>query len=290
MTQISQFSKETFMKKKICIAIILILIGACIALLCVELAGNNWVIEPAQLMKPAIILIGLVLSLVKLITSGATSKRSLHFYESAYQKEIGKAFSPLNQKKEKKALLKAIALYNENRYKKAIVKLTALKAHCKSRDDFRTVLLFLALNYSDCGLQSQAADAYLELLRHDNGCSTAWSNLGILYKNEGKAEEALHCYQNAVLYDDNNPIAWNNLAQAYLTAGKWEEVIKPAERALFIKANLHSAESALSIAYCALGHEENCKIYYRRAILHGANTNQLTQILENISLGKNPFQ
>ncbi len=278
------------MKQKICIALIVILIGVCIALLCLQLAGNNWVINPQDLMKPAIILIGLVISLVKLISSGNSSKRSLAFYEASYQKEIGKAFSDPDQKNGKKSLLKAIALYNENRFSAAISKLNTLMKKCKNREDFRAVLLFLALNYTDIGLHDQAIATYLELLRHDNSCSTAWSNLGLLYKKEGKQEEAFNCYQNAVLNDDNNPFAWNNLAQAYLTEGEWTKVIEPAERALAIKADLHASETALSVAYYALGDEEKSKVYYNRAILHGANSDNLKHILDSLSSGQNPFQ
>lgn len=277
------------MKQKICIALIAILIGVCIALICLELAANQWVINPKELVKPILILIGLGFSLVKLISGGSATKRSLAFYEASYQKEIGKAFSAPHQKNEKKALLKAIALYNENRFKSAISKLNALRKKCENRDDSRSVLLFLALNYSDIGLYGQAIATYRELLHQDNSYSTAWSNLGILYKNQGKQEEAIHCYQNAVLHDDNNPFAWNNLAQVYLTAGDWKKVIDPAERALFIKSDLHSAETALCIAYYALGDEENSKLYYNRAILHGANGDHLKHILDNLSSGKNPF-
>lgn len=278
------------MKRKICISLILALIGIWVVLFLLDLANHNWIITPQDMVRPFVILIGLILSLVKLISGGGSAKRSLSFYEKSYQKEIGRAFSEPGQKNAKKTLLKAIALYNENRFNTSISKLNSLVKKCNNRDDFRTVLLFLALNYSDIGLYNQAIDTYLELLRHDRGCSTAWSNLGILYKKEGKQEEAFNCYQNAVLNDDNNPFAWNNLAQAYLTEGYWEKVIEPAERALSIKSDLHSSETALSVAYYALGDEEKSQLYYNRAILHGANGSNLKQILDSLSSGQNPFQ
>ena len=72
------------------ILIISVAIAGVVALLIADIAKNDWKIDTDLLMRPAIILAGLVLSLVKLITRTGGSNK---VYEKAYAKEIGSAFS-----------------------------------------------------------------------------------------------------------------------------------------------------------------------------------------------------
>ena len=80
------------------ILIVLVAIVGVIALLVADIAKNDWKIDTDILMRPAIILAGLVLTLVKLITRIGGSNK---IYEKAYAKEIGGAFSRPETKKHK---------------------------------------------------------------------------------------------------------------------------------------------------------------------------------------------
>ena len=141
------------------IMIVSLAIAGVIALLVADIAENNWKIDIDLLMRPAIILAGLVLSLVKLITRTGSS-RSNRIYEKAYAKEIGNAFSRPDTKKYKNKLLSALALYNDNNYPAALKTLEKLEKVCNTADDFSAVLLFKALCYTDSGNPETAISEY----------------------------------------------------------------------------------------------------------------------------------
>ena len=271
----------------VCIAILVLLMIGVVTLFVIQTAQSGWVIDSSNAAQAGLIFVGLLLSLIKLLTQSGGG-RSLKFYESAFKKEIGSAFSRPEQKKSKKTLLKAIALYNDDKLTGAISRLTSLKKECSSKDDFKAVLLFLALSYSDVNI-NDAISTYEELLKYDPSHSTAWSNLGLLYKKQGKHNMSLECYQNAVTHDDSNAYAWNNLAQAYLSMSEWEKVIAPAERSLAIKSDMYQAETALTVAYYALNDKEKSKTYFNRAVMHGGNADAISSFLANMAKGNDVF-
>ncbi len=269
------------------ILIVSVAIAGVIALLVADIAKNDWKIDVDILMRPAIILAGLVLTLVKLITrSGGSNK----IYEKAYAKEIGNAFSRPDTKKYKSKLLSALALYNNNNYAAALKTLESLERVCNTADDFSAVLLFKALCYTDSGSFEAAVEEYKSLLKYNEKHSQAWSNLGILQKKLGKNSEALKCYENAVKYDQTNAYAYNNLAQSYLSDCEWEKVIEPALKALELKNNLYQADTALTVAYFALGKTEESKKHFEHAVANGANGDNISYVLDNIAKGRSPFE
>ena len=268
--------------------LIILLIAACIGLLIWQAASNGWVFESENVMKFGFVIIGLILSLVKLITRTGGGA-SLRGYESAYREHIGSAFSAPERKKQKKALLRAIEAYNDNRYQSAVSKLLKLQEACVSGEERAVVLFFLALTYSDAGMTDAAVKAYEKTVGLNPRNSTAWSNLGLLYRQMGNAEKSIECIETALDYDRANAYAWNNLAQAYLAAGKWDQVIAPALRALELKNNFYQAETALTVAYFALDEHEKSKQYFDLAVLHGANAERLTSVLHGMSHGTVAF-
>lgn len=268
--------------------LIVALAAACITLFLVQTANNGWKIDSSNTVKFGLVLIGLVITAVKMATrTGGTP--SLKQYESLYKKEIGAAFSAPDRKKEKRILLKGIACYNEDQFQKGIKLLTSLKRSCRSRDEYGAVLLFLALNYENSGLIDQAIATYEELLKHKPNYSRAWSNLGSIYTDKGLFDKSVHALEEAIRCDESNPFAWNNLAQAHLTASNWQKVIAPALRALELKSDLYQAENALTIAYFAMGDKENSKKYFDSAIMHGSNAANLTSILHGLASGTVAF-
>jgi len=279
-------------RRKIVVILTYVLIAAlaaaCIALFLVQTANNGWKIDSSNAVKFGLILIGLVITAVKMATKTGDGP-SLKKYEALYKKEIGAAFSAPDRKKEKRTLLKGIACYNEDRFQQGIKLLTSLKRSCRSRDEYGAVLLFLALNYEESGLADQAIATYEELIQYKPNYATAWSNLGSLYRQQGKIDQSLHALEEAIRCDENNPFAWNNLAQTYFAASQWQKVIAPGLRALEIKADMYQAETALAVAYFAMGDKENSKKYFDSAILHGASAAKLTSILQGLAHGMVEF-
>ena len=237
-------------------------------------------------MRPAIILAGLVLSLVKLITRTGGSNK---VYEKAYAKEIGSAFSRPDTKKYKNKLLSALAIYNQDNYTGALKILGELEKVCNTADDFGAVLLFKALCYTDGGSPAAAVAEYEKLLKYNEKHSQAWSNLGILQKKLGKNAESIKCYENAVKYDPTNAHAYNNLAQGYLADCEWAKVIEPALKALELKNNFYQADTALTVAYFALGNTEESKKHFEHGVANGANADNVMAVLDSIAKGVNPF-
>ena len=268
------------------ILIVSLAIAGVIALLVADIAENGWKIDVDILMRPSIILAGLVLTLVKLITrSGGSNK----IYEKAYAKEIGSAFSRPDTKKYKNKLLSALALYNNDNYAAALKVLGQLEKVCNTADDYCAVLLFKALCYTDGGSPEAAVAEYEALLKYNEKHSQAWSNLGSLHNKLGNRKESIKCYEKALTYDPENAFAYNNLAQAYIFECEWSKAIAPALRALEIKANLYQADNALTIAYFALGNLEESKKHFEHAVANGSDGDNLMTLLDSIAKGTNPF-
>ena len=272
----------------VCSVILSLLIVAAVGLLIWQGASNGWVFDQSNLVRGGLVIIGLIISLVKMI-GRAGGGSSLRGYEAAYREHIGGAFAAPERKKQKKALLRAIADFNQNKHSAAISRLEALYKECISSEEKGVVLFFIALSHSDAGLTDEAIAAYEKSVGFYPRHSTAWSNLGLLYRQKGDAERSVECIETALDYDKENAYAWNNLAQAYLSAGNWEKVIAPAVRALELKNDLYQAETALTVAYYAMDDRENSKKYFDLAVLHGANADRLTSVLHGMSHGTVAF-
>ena len=242
----------------VCSVLLSLLIVAAVGLLVWQGASNGWVFDQSNLVKGGLVIIGLIISLVRMI-GRAGGGASLRQYEAAYREHIGGAFAAPERKKQKKALLQAMADFNQNKHSAAISRLEALYKECVSGEEKGVVQFFIALVHSDAGATDEAIAAYETSVGIYPRRSTAWSNLGHLYRQKGDTEKSIECIETALDYDRENAFAWNNLAQAYLAAGNWEKVIAPALRALELKNNFYQAESALTVAYFALDDREKSK-------------------------------
>ena len=282
----------TVKKRKIglIVGIVVIVLGmiAVIALFLFDAASNGWVITSETVTKPALVFVGLVLSLIKLITrtGGGLSKKRLF---SAYQNELSGVFARPEQKKYRNQLLTGIARYNENAYPQAIKIFESLEKQCNTASDYGGVLLFLALAYTDAGMIEGAIPVYERLLHYVPHHSTALSNLGILYTKVGKRQKAMECYQKAIEIDGTNAYAYANLAQEYMVAGAWEDTVAYAQKALSFNANICRAEEALAIAYFALGDEEQSKLHFDRAVMCGGNAKTMSTLISELREGNDPF-
>lgn len=215
-------------------------------------------------------------TLFRLINGGG--RKGLGIYEKAYAEELGSAFTdrPFQRKK----LLCACRLYNETNYGKALKYLFQLLRDAKTKEDCVPVLLFIALCYTDAGVNSEAIRAYSELLKVDPNNAQVHSNLGGLLATEGDFESALEHYNRSIEIKPENYYAYINRANYYFRKGEYEPAITDAKRALEFKNNGVEAASLLTVIYALRSDEENKKRYYHLSITSGKKPKDLDQAIE----------
>jgi tetratricopeptide (TPR) repeat protein len=218
---------------------------------------------------------------------GGSLGKNYNYYEKSYKDELGNAFTADARLRHK--LLDAMIDYNRNKYSSAVRKLTELLGKCQKKDDFRAVLMFRALSYTDSGFPANAIEDYKTLLQYDEKYSRAWSNLGILLREEGHFDKAVGAYRNALQYDPSNEFAYSNLANMYLSVHNFDAAIENAIKALNLRSNFYQAANVLAIAYLAKGNEEESRKYYRISVLNGGNEQKLAAALRTIKRGEDLF-
>ncbi len=224
-------------------------------------------------------------SIVKVMTGGGRRIRNAAFFEKEYAHILRRAFAEQNRKRYRGKLIDALNYYNRDQYEKVLSICDSLLPHCATADDFSAVLTLKALAFTDGGLPQAAIDTYYEALRYDNTFSTAWSNLGVLFKGQGKNLDAVSCYRNAVKYDPNNETAYANLANVYFSIGYYGFCIENAKKALELKATLTPAMTALCGAYAAMGEDEEVDKYFKMAVQNGYDSEKLRAFIERVRDG-----
>ena len=195
------------------------------------------------------------------------SRGSLLFYEKAYEKELGNAFS--DNSAYRKFLIMATRYYDESKYSKALKLLGKLSKEAKRETDLAPVLLFAALCYTDMGLVDHGIKTYYELIEIYPRNSQAHSNLGGLHLQNGDFKLALSHYTEAIKCDKNNYYAFNNRANCYFRMQDYDSAIADAKCALEIKNNGVEAATLLAIIYAMKGDAENKEKYYHLATVSG---------------------
>ena len=215
-----------------------------------------------RLLAAVFLLLG---TLVRLQNPG--SRRSLTFYEKAYEKELEGAF--LNEPFLRKKLLCACRLYDEGNCRKAIKYLGQLLKDAEYKEDVCPVLLFMALCYTDAGLPEEAIKVYDEILHIDLYNPQVHNNLGLLYAKVGDYEKAFEHYDRALQHKPDHYYAYINRANLYFRKKEYDKAVEDAEQALEIKNNCKEAASLLTVIYALWGDKENQKKYYHTAITSG---------------------
>lgn len=220
------------------------------------------------------LLLGTLIRLVR-----GSGRKSLDIYEKFYNKELGFAFK--NEPFKRKKLLCACRLYNEANYRKALKYLFQLLSEAKCERDAIPVLLFIALCYTDAGVNKEAIRAYYELLQIDPKNAQVHSNLGGLFIEEGDFESALKHYNKSIEIMPNNYYAYINRANYYFRMGEYDQAVSDAKQALEQKNNGVEAASLLTVLYALQGDEENKKHYYHISITAGKKPQELNQAIEH---------
>lgn len=269
------------MKQKTALTILYTVLAVILLLLVLQVIQDGK-LESRVVMR-AIVSLGLCGSGIYKVTRQKAG--STQAYEQQYKDILCTAFTQEGRKPLRRKLLQAITLYNQNRMTDSIKKLEALLPQCKTSDDHCAVLMFLALNYTDLKLTDKAIATYDKLLSLDNTRSTAWSNLGLLYKKEGNNLQSITCYENAVRYDDKNPYAYNNMAAAYYSMGSYQKAVDAAKKALDLKNNMYQASNTLCLAYACLGDSEESEKYFTLSVANGADAQGLKKAVSACLVG-----
>lgn len=260
---------------KIWIAVVVLVILGVVALYIYDVV---WVKTPftRNLLRTVAIVFLLLFTLVKLING--SRRKDLSIYEKAYEDVIGCAFNnkPLTRKK----LLCACRLYDEGNYRKALKCLFQLLKEADLDRDKTTVLLFIALCYTDVGVRTEAIKAYYALLKLDPNNARAHSNLSIVLSADGDYDMAIKHCNKSIEISPENYYAYANRADCYFKKGEYDNAISDAKKALEYKNNGVEAATLLTIIYAMQDDEENKKHYYHIAITAGRPPQVLNQAIE----------
>ena len=204
-------------------------------------------------------------------------RRSLTFYESAYQEHIKDAFSerPFYRKK----LLYAIRLHNENNCDKALKYLLELKPLAQTQEDIYAVGLFTGLTLTKAECYNEAIHVYQSMISMDVTSATVYGNLGNIYLTLGNRQDAISYIRLAIQNDESNPAPYNNLASLYFETSDFENAKIYAEKALQINHKMYQASTLLAIMYTMEGDSANAEKYSHMAIAGGRDPAELKKII-----------
>lgn len=250
------------MKNKLLLILNIIVILFSGALLFGHFTGIS-VMNNKALMKAGMLLVTYVLSVFSYLKKSNQGTPKATQYAEAYKHIIRDAFA--NDKSGYRKLMKGIALFDDDRYDKAIRHLTKLKSRCVTYRDTSAVLFFIAKSHSDKGETGKAVENYEQLLKYDASCSSAWSNLGLIYHEAGRVADAKYALNQALLYNPENPYAYCNLANVLYKNGEFEAAKNLALKGFELNNQLPAIASITALCYASLGDAENarkfCKIY-----------------------------
>ena len=106
-------------------------------------------------------------------------------------------------------------MYDESNYRKALKYLYQLLKDAEYKEDVCSVLLFIALCYTDAHIPEEAIKVYTKLLQIDPRNPQVHSNLGLLYIEVGDFETAREHYDRSIQYKPDNYYAYINRANCF---------------------------------------------------------------------------
>ena len=262
-------------KKGFFIALYIVLVLAALGFLGYQLFIQK---DTSNLLRPAIIIIGLLASLIKVISSKG-KRPSAAAIKKNYASLISGAFTD-NPAMEKK-FLSALQDYNMDRYSSALKKLDALRLNASCIADRFAIEFFTALCYDE-QQQYETAIRHYNAALHNKEDSTAASNLGLCYSRIGNDRYAIDAYKRAVRADRSNPFPLNNLAQLYIRTGEYDEAKHYAQQALALNSRMPQALSAMAIACAMTDDQAGYEKYYRQAVANGYDGSKIRNYLQSL--------
>jgi tetratricopeptide (TPR) repeat protein len=204
---------------------------------------------------------------------------SIAFYRANYQKIIGDAF--LSKRKQEKMLRKALDAMQNHEYEKGIRILETLQPLCVHADERFTAIFFQALFYDRLSLPLAAIPLYEEALDVKEHSSAA-SNLASCLERTGDLFGAIEMYLYSIELDAENPYPYNNLSHLYFQTEEYARSLEYADLALQRKHNFKEAHAAKAYCYAMLGEQENFERALRKAVMFGADQEEIFAFLQKI--------
>ncbi len=235
-------------------------------------------IENGDIMKGGIVAAGCIANMFRKDRKPAI--QNYKKYEEAYKDILQGVFS--EDKRSYNKLLKATFYYNNDKPGKMLKILNKLVNKCVRAKDYSAVYTFMALGFEEVGQYENVIAAYGKVLQYDMANTTAWSNMGLIYKMMGNAKEAYNSFYNAILYNPENAMAYSNMAHFYLESADPENALSYALKAIELNANVYQAMSTAAIAYKMLGDDENVEKYCMMYQINGGDSNKLKQYLATV--------
>ena len=266
--------------KRIFYIVVCVILLILAAVLCTAGAVQKGKLEGENIARTVGIVIAALIFLARGLIRTKDDNPNLTVYETENKNHIEFAFKGEGQEKLRKELLLGIHYFTIDENQKAINKLEGLLPHCKTDYDFVAVELFLANSYECIGGKQKAIELYRDVVARDPQKSTAWSNLGLIYKELGDIRNALDCLSEAVKTDPKNPYAHNNMAVAFISVGAYDYAIPYAMNALDLKTNMHQASNALAISFNAMSEYEKAEHYFSVSMRLGVEPNGLREAME----------
>lgn len=265
--------------KKLPYILYVLLAAAIVGLLVWDYAPDK-VIATETLTRAGLLLVGLVLSVVKLSTR--TSRSAAHqkaLYSKAYSEYIQNVFA--EDRKLEKQFYDAVEDYNQNRPAAGVAKLEKLMGSCVNRNDRYAVTVFLALCLGEMQLYDKAVDQYRAAIAMKPN-SSLYSNMALALERQGKEDEAFAAYEKALQLDPKNANAWNNMAQNRMRNGYYAEALELAAKAVEANPKLSPAHTALAVCSYMVGDMEAYEQHYRRAVSNGAKGERIKAYIASL--------
>ena len=237
-------------------------------------------IAPQNLSRAGLLLLGLVLSVLKL--SGRSNRRVSNkkaLYTKAYSAYIQNVFA--EDQKLEKLFFAAVDDYNQDKPAAGVAKLEKLRGSCFNNNDRYAVTVFMALCLDDMQLYDKAAEQYRAAVAIKPN-SSLYSNLALTLERSGRDSEADAAYEQAIRIDPANAKAWNNMAQKQMRNGNYEKALELAGKAAQLDPKLAPAHNALAICSYMLGDMQSYEQHYRRAVSNGSNGERIKSYIASL--------
>ncbi len=124
----------------------------------------------------------------------------------------------------------------------------------------------IALQHYQAGRLEAAEQIYRQILQAEPNYAGAYSNLGVVLKDQGKLDAAIACHRRAVELKPGNARAHNNLGNALILQGTLDAAVACYRRAVELKPDYVEAHYNLGNALKEQGNLDAAVACHRRAL------------------------
>ncbi len=166
-------------------------------------------------------------------------------------------------------LMMGVANWKENNHQKATESLQAALAIAKKSGNKEHQAMChkaIALVQSDSGKNTEALQAYSQVIELGPDNVTVWNNMGLLYLKEGKFEDAQKAFTSALRKEPNDPVAWNGLGTAFANTGRLDDAIGCYKKAIQFNSSFATPWVKLGDVLVKLNRDQDALYAYMRTV------------------------